>query len=231
MTQPYNYMVKMAMGILLLSLTVVIAMAQKPLTTIEVEQCETFEFSVVNWAGDRYTWDLYTELEWDSVNFAIQKGNVDPAAYFEDGDYGGSTVAVHWLDPGKYFLRVMVWDEKNCTNNLLMFMVNVLEHIPEATITGDSLCYGDPVVFKIVITGKGKWDAIYTYGDGTASINLNGENKVEQAVTLPALPVGTTEVWVKQIIDECNSNVVPSEKGRIIIFPIPTNSKIYPVNK
>jgi len=219
-------------GILLVVLTVATAaMAQKHVTQYEVEQCETFEFSVVDWQGDRYTWDLYTEEQWDTVNFATQKGNVEPAAYFDNGMYQGSTVKIHWLDPGKYFLRIMAWDEKNCTNNLIIFSVNVLEHIPEATITGDSLCYGDPVLFKIVITGKGKWEAIYTYGDGTASLNLYGENEVEQTVKLPPLPVGTTEIWVKQIIDECSNNLKQSEKGRIFIFPIPTNSKIYPVKK
>ena len=225
-------MVYRAPGILLVLLTVATAaMAQKHVNQYEFEQCETFEFSVAGWQGDRYTWDLYSEEQWDTVNFATQKGNVEPAAYFDNGMYEGSSVKVHWLDPGKYILRIMAWDEKNCTNNLIIFSVDVLEHIPEATITGDSLCYGEPVVFKIVITGKGKWEAIYTYGDGTASLNLYGENEVEQTVKLPPLPVGTTEVWVQQIIDECNSNVVPSEKGRILIFPIPTNSKIYPVKK
>jgi len=219
------------LGTILVALTVATVAAQKPVQTIEVEKCETIEFSVVDWPGDRYTWDLYTELQWDSVNFAMQKGNVEPAGYFEKGMYEGSTVTVHWLDPGNYFLRVMVWDEKNCTNNLMVYTVEVLEHIPEAIISGDSLCYGDPVVFKIIITGKGKWEAIYTYGDGIASLNLYGENEVEQTVKLPPLPVGTTEVWVKQIIDECNSNIAPKERGRIVIFPIPTNSKIYPVNK
>jgi len=160
MKQLFYNMIYKALGILLVILTVVTVMAQKPLSHIEVEQCETMEFSVVDWAGDRYTWDLYTELEWDSVNFATQKGNVDPAAYFDNAMYEGSTVTLHWLDPGRYFMRVMVWDEKNCTNNLIVYMVDVLEHIPQATITGDSLCYGDPVIFKIVITGKGKWDAV-----------------------------------------------------------------------
>jgi hypothetical protein len=232
MKQLFYNMVYRALGILLVVLTVATAaMAQKQVNQFEFEQCETFEFSVVDWQGDRYTWDLYTEEQWDTVNFATQKGNVEPAAYFDNGMYQGSTVKIHWLDPGRYILRIMAWDEKSCTNNLIIFSVNVLEHIPEATITGDSLCYGDPVVFKIVITGKGKWEAIYTYGDGTASLNLYGENEIEQTVKLPPLPVGTTEVWVQQIIDECSSNLIPSEKGRIFIFPIPTNSRIYPVNK
>jgi hypothetical protein len=224
-------MIYRTLGILLVVLTVATAMAQKPVTHFEVEQCETLEFSVVDWPGDEYTWDLYTELQWDTVNFAHQKGNVDPAGYFDKGMYRGSTVTVHWLDPGRYFLRVMVWDEVSCTNNLLVFTINVLENKPEATIVGDSLCYGDPVVFKIILTGLGPWDLKYTYGDGTAVLNMNGVSEPEQTVTLPPLPVGTTEVWVQEIIDQCTSNLIQSEKGRIVIFPIPTNSKIYPVKK
>jgi len=216
---------------ILVVLTVATAVAQKPVTHIEVEQCETLEFSVVEWPGDRYTWDLYTELQWDTVNFAKQNGNVSPVPYFDKGMYEGSTVTVHWLEPGNYFLRVMVWDETTCTNNLIVFTVNVLEHIPEAVLTGDSLCYGEPAVFRIVLSGMGPWDLIYTYGDGTAVLNLNGIIDPEQTVKLPPLPVGITEVWVKEIIDQCTSNLMPSEKARIVIYPIPTQSKIYPVNK
>ena len=216
---------------LLTLLTVATAMAQKPVTHIEVDQCESMIFSVEKWPGDRYTWDLYTELEWDTVNFAQQSGNVEPVPYFEDGMYQGYSITVNWLEPGNYFLRVMVWDETTCTNNLLVFKVDVKEHIPQAELTGDSLCYGEPAVFRIVITGIGKWNAVYTYGDGTASLNLNGESEIEQTVTLPPLPVGLTEVWVKEIVDQCNSNIVPSEKARIVIYPIPTQSKIYPVEK
>ena len=212
-------------------LTVATAMAQKPVTHIEVDQCESFEFSVVEWSGDRYTWDLYTELEWDTVNFAQQNGNVPPVPFFDKGMYAGSTVTVNWLEPGRYFLRVMVWDEVSCTNNLLVFSINVIEHIPVATITGSESCYGDPAVFKIVITGVGPWEALYTYGDGTASINLYGEDDIEQTVTLPPLPAGIFDVWVTQIIDQCSSNLISSEKGRVVIFPKPSNSKIYPVNK
>ena len=226
-----SHMIYKALGILPVILTVATVMAQKPVTHIEVDQCESYEFSVVEWPGDRYTWDLYTELEWDTVNFAKQDGNVDRVPYFEKGMYEGSTVTVNWLEPGRYFLRVMVWDETICTNNLLVFLIDVLEHKPEATVEGSEACYGEPVVFKIVLTGMGPWDLKYTYGDGTAVINLNGVMENEQTITLPPLPKGIFDVWVTEIIDQCTENLVPSEKGRIVIFPKPTNSKIYNVDK
>jgi len=212
-------------------LTVATAMAQKPVTHIPVDQCESYVFSVDKWPGDRYTWDLYTELEWDTVNFAQQNGNVTPVPFFEDGNYQGSTVTVNWLEPGRYFLRVMVWDEVSCTNNLLVFSVTVKESIPTATIEGSESCYGDPVVFKIILTGRGPWDLVYTYGDGTAVVNLIGAVEPEQTRTLPALPAGIFDVWVTEIIDQCSSNLISSDKGRVVIFPKPTNSNIYPVEK
>jgi len=110
-------------------------------------------------------------------------------------------------------------------------LITVIEHFPEAKVIGDSLCYDDPVVFKIILTGYGPWDVKYTYGNGNTVVNLNGITEPEQTIKLPPLPVGTTDIWVQEIIDQCSSNIKPSEKGRIVIFPIPTNSKIYPVNK
>jgi hypothetical protein len=87
------------------------------------------------------------------------------------------------------------------------------------------------VVFKIILTGMGPWDLKYTYGDGSTILNMNGVTEPEQTVTLPPLPAGATEVWVQEIIDQCTSNLMPSEKGRIVIFPKPANTKIYPVKK
>lgn len=226
------YIIRWVPGILPVVLTMATAVAQKPVNYIEVDQCESYEFSVVEWPGDRYTWDLYTELEWDTVNFAKQNGNVPPVPFFDKGMYQGSTIKVNWLEPGRYFLRVMVWDEVSCTNNLFVFEINVLEHKPEATVEGNEACYGEPVVFKIILTGMGPWDLKYTYGDGTAVVNLNGVVESEQAVTLPPLPAGIFDVWVTEIIDQCSSNLIPSEKGRVVIFPKPTtNSRIYPVEK
>ena len=219
----------MGLILLMLVMTVATAMAQKKLSHIVIEECETLELSVVDMMGDEYTWDFFKD---STANFAVNDDREDRLLYFSDGDYrDSSTVTVTGLTPGRYFLRVTAWDEQACTNNLIIFLIDVLEHFPEATVIGDSLCYDDPVVFKIVLTGYGPWDVKYTYGNGTTVINLNGITEPEITVKMPPLPVGTTDVWVQEIIDQCSSNIKPSEKGRIVIFPIPTNSKIYPKNK
>lgn len=219
-------------GILLVVLTVATAMAQKPIQHIEVEKCETIEFSVIDWPGDRYTWDLYRD---STVNYAHEKGDVDPVSYFEKGDYEGSSVRVNWLDTGRYFLRVMVWDEINCTNNLILFLIDVTEVIPVAELYGDSTCIGDHSFVRIVLSGTGPWDLVYSYssdanGNTVTSVNFHTVED-EFTIPMPPLPVGLTEVWVDQIITECSENLVPSERGMIWIFPKPSQSKIYPVEK
>lgn len=212
-------------GILLAVLAVASAVAQKPVQHIEVNQCETFEFSVVEWPGDRYTWDLYRD---STVNFAWEKGDVGPVPYFEDGMYEGNTVRVNFLETGRYFLRVMVWDEVACTNNLLVFSINVLESLPEAVFLGDSVCIGDPPLVKIVFTGLGPWNVTYTYGDESNAVNINGIVEEEYTIPVPPLPVGTTDFWVMEVSDDCtvNSYPVPQKVG-VVIFPIPVSSRIY----
>lgn len=229
MKQSILYMVKKKLGIFLVILIVANATAQKTLHPIVIEECETLELSVVDMMGDEYTWDFFED---STANFAVNDDRLDPLLYFDDGDYrDSSSVIVTGLSPGRYFLRVTAWDEQACTNNLIIFFITVIEHFPEATVIGDSLCYDDPVVFKIILTGYGPWDVKYTYGNDNTVVNLNGITEPEQTIKLPPLPVGTTDIWVQEIIDQCSSNIKPSEKGRIVIFPIPTNSKIYPVNK
>jgi hypothetical protein len=201
------------------------AMAQKPVIDMGIiPQCETTIFSVEKWPGDRYTWDIYRD---STTNFAQEKGDVDPVAYFENSMYEGSTVNVNWLDTGRYFVRVMVWDEVQCTNNLMLFKIQVIDVPPLAEITGDSLCIGEPAIVRIVLTGRGPYDLTYTWGDGQVLVNMNGITEEEFTVPLPPLPVGITEFWVTQIIDQCSENLVPSEKGRIVIFPKPSQSRIY----
>jgi len=215
------------LGILLVILTVATASAQR----FQVNQCETIEFSVVDVPGDRYTWALYRD---STVNFAQVDGDVDPVTYFADNGnppkyYEGSTVYVNWLETGTYMLRVIVYDEENCTNNLKMFIIDVLDNPPEATLEVDSVCIGETAIVKIILTGVGPWDITYTYGDGTDVINLNGIVEDEYTVPAPMLPVGKTDFWIMEVSDDCtiNSYVADPTKVGVLIYPKPTSSKIY----
>ncbi len=223
----YHIIVR-TLGILLAVLAVAPAMAQKPVPHFVVDQCDAYEFSVVDMPGDRYTWDLYRD---STVNFAWEKGDVEPVLYFEDAMYEGSTVRVNFLEPGRYFLRVMAWDEVPCTNNLMVFLIDVEEAIPEAELYGDSVCIGDPAVLKLILTGRGPWDVVISYNNGTTIINMNGTTSdPEYTFPLPTLPKETTEFWVSQIIDQCTMNIIAPEdaqKAKVLIYPKPVNSRIF----
>jgi hypothetical protein len=218
-------------GILLAVLAVASAVAQKPVQHIVVSEHDTIEFSVVEWPGDEYTWDIYDD---PTINFALENDRLDPALYFVDGMYRGSTVQVSNLPPGFYFLRVMVWDEVACTNNLIVYSLEVLE-VPLADLYGDEACFGDPTFLRVVLTGVGPWEVIYTDGLEDHSVNLNGqpgEDQYFQVTPLMMEPVDEViiyEYWIKYIKDlgTGGENFQHSDKARIVIYPIPANSKIY----
>jgi len=218
-------------GILLAVLAVASAVAQKPVQHIVVSQHDTIEFSVVEWPGDRYTWDIYNDPD---LNFALENDRFDPALYFVDGMYEGHTVQVTNLPPGFYFLRVMVWDEVACTNNLLVYSLEVLE-VPLVDLYGEEACFGDPTFLRVVLTGVGPWEVIYTDGLEDHSVNLNGQPGVDQyhrvhpQMMEPIDEVIIREYWITYIKDRGTGgeNFQPSDKARILIYPTPANSKIY----
>lgn len=202
------------------------AMAQKPIVHIEVNQCETIEFSVQEMAGDRYVWGIFSDSE---SNFAHDDNLWEPVPYFENGMYEGSTVTVNGLDPGRYFVRIMVWDETNCTNNLLIYMLDILKELPTATVEDAEACIGEPTFVKIVLTGKGPWDVVYTVNDEVFAVNLPGIVDPKHTISLPALPKGEHKLWIMEVTDACsvNSYEVDPPTGRIVIYPKPVSSKIY----
>jgi hypothetical protein len=214
-------------GILLVVLAVASAEAQKPVQHIVVSRHDTIEFSVVEWDGDRYTWAIYDDPD---LNFALDNASLGPTPYFVDGMYEGSSVKITNLDPGLYFIRVMVWDEVNCTNNLLLFSLEI-EDVPEADIYGAEACFGDITYLRIVFTGVGPWDIIYT--DGMENHHVNGISEQEyyheiQTNTLePNDEVIIKEYWISYINDVKIESSEPSDTARIIIYPIPSNSEIY----
>jgi len=218
-------------GILLAVLTVAPAMAQKPVQHIVVSRHDTIEFSVVEWPGDEYTWDIYDD---PGLNFALENERLDPALYFVDGMYRGSTVYVTNLPPGQYYLRVMVWDEVNCTNNLTLFSLEV-EDVPEADLYGNEACFGDPTYLHVVLTGVGPWDITYTDGLERHDVNLDGNPGEDQYILIqtntmePNDEVIIKEYWIDYIHDLGTGGInnEPSDKAKIIIYPIPSNSEIY----
>jgi hypothetical protein len=201
------------------------AVAQKPVQHIVVSQHDTIEFSVVEWPGDRYTWDLYDNPD---LNFALENDRLGPTPYFVNGMYEGNSVQVTNLPPGFYFLRVMVWDEVACTNNLIVYSLEVQE-VPLADLYGEEACFGDPTFLRVVLTGVGPWDVIYTDGLEDHAINLNGQPGEDQYFEIIPRTLETTDYWITKITDTGTGgvNTQPTDKARIVIYPVPSSSKIY----
>lgn len=228
MKQLVYHIIRKIPGILLVLLTVANASAQKPVDNFEVAQCDTLQFEVQQFRADRYTWDLYSD---PNGNFAIEQGDMESAIYFENGMYEGTTVRVVSLPAGSYFLRIMAWDEVECTNNLLVFKIDVIEP-PPPEVFGDSLCVGEVPLVRVVFTGTGPWNFEYTYGDGVNMVNVNGYTE-DPEVTIPItdpLPVGQSTFWIMEVTDACTvksyeTDTAPSTG--IMIYPKPNQSKIY----
>lgn len=227
------HIIRLTLVLIPVMLTVANARAQ-----IVVSQCDTMEFSVVSRPSideSHFVWGIYNSSP-DPVDVLDPATTLDPALYFVNGQYAGRTVQVTGLNPGVYYVRIEVWDEVSCTNNVEMYVLEVIEHELALELTGDSACIGDPVMIKLVFSGTAPYDAQLTYTnvDGTQSIYLNGvtENEIMYPIMDP-LPVGETEFKVMTISDGCIKNyALPDpEKAKIVIYPNPTNSRIYQVDK
>lgn len=218
----------------LLALTSAYAQIQKPVPDVIIYECDVLELSVVDMPGDEYTWDFYKNPD---ANFALEDDRIDPAIIFRDGDYRDeSTVVVHYIEPGRYYLRVLVWDEERCTNNIMLFKVDVLPNPPTLVFESDSVCEDEVAYMKVIFTGKAPYDFVYSYTleDQTVTVNFNGETRDRFAIPLPGLPVGTREYWVMEVTDQCTVHAYPEpypERAKITIFRRPTSQKINVKNK
>lgn len=202
----------------------------KPVPFFEVTQCDTLTLQIEEMPGDEYTWDIYSTGESD---FAISQGDMESAIYFENGDYRDvSKVRVINLPVGEYFVKVMAWDEVQCTNNLMVFRMEVLEP-PPPIVYGDSVCVDEPVNVRVVFTGTGPWDFEYAYSDGVNTVNLIGHTDDPDYTfsILDPLPEGEHSFWIMEVVDGCGIAREFSEDERpgtgIVIYPKPAKQPIY----
>ena len=224
-------------GIFLLVLTMASAMAQNPVQQIVVDQCDTMEFSVTsrpNIPETNFVWAIYNSAS-GTTDILNKTTSLDEAIYFVDGQYEGRKVKVTGLEPGSYYVRIEVWDEISCTNNVEMYTMEVTETIPEVELYGDSTCIGEPTSVKIIFTGVGPYEIAYTYGDAITGnvVNVNGVIVDGPEVVIPILeplPEGDTSFWLISVDDGCKAYEFPEDERPetgIRIYPKPLNSKIY----
>lgn len=233
MNKLVNYIILWGLAILPVLLASVNVLAQgggKAVPRFEVTQCDTLQFEVTEMPGDEYTWDLYED---STGNFAVNQGDMASAVYFENGDYRDvSRVRVIGLPTGSYFLRVMAWDEVACTNNLMIFRMDVIPP-PPPEVFGDSLCIGDVPMVRVIFSGTGPWTFDYGYSDGVNTVNINGEYSEERDILIPVLDplgVGESSFWIMEVTDACDVisyEVDERPRTGIVIYPKPNQSRIY----
>lgn len=225
-----NHIIRITLGIFLVALTVASASAQ-----IVIDECDTMEFSVVSRPAipeTHFVWGIYNSSD-DPVDVLDPTTTLDPALYFVDGQYAGRTVKVTGLEPGKYYVRIHVWDEINCTDNIEMYVLEVEEKLIDMELVADSVCIGDPTTIRIVFSGVGPYDIVATYGDFNTGTTINLNGVVGPDVTIPItdpLPEGETTFWVMSVTDDCKVHSWEESEAPstgILIYPIPSHSKIY----
>jgi hypothetical protein len=229
-----KHIIHFSLVVLLVVLAVANATAQ-----IVIQECDTMTFSVTSRPDipeANYVWGIY-EASPSPTDILDPAGTLDPALYFVDGMYAsgeGKTVKVTNLPPGHYYVRIHVWDEVNCTDNIEMHLMEVTESTLDMEVYADSVCIGEPTNVYIRFTGIGPYTVTYTIGDAvTPSVfNLNGE-VVGPEITIPVmeiLPEGETTFWVIRVEDGCKAYEYPEEERPstgIVIFPKPAQQPIY----
>lgn len=219
-------MIRLALAILLVVLTVAYATAQMR----TVYQGETIELSVIQEQGDTYTWGIYND---PSVNFATVDGNALPdEAEFVAGNTG-ATVSVRWLKAGIYFYRVLAVDEEGCTNNLKVGMLEVLESLPTAglAIYPGEICISDPAIITITLTGNPGWSFVLEAvgEDGVIERTEHTLDEADNPYEITVSPYQTTTYRVIKLKDRYGENLEVSDAIQLTVHPVPVNSRIYQV--
>nr|WP_319270998.1 hypothetical protein [uncultured Draconibacterium sp.] len=236
MVQLKKHIIHFTLAILLAVLAVANAAAQTP---IVVEECDTMTFTVDSREyihETRFVWGIYNASD-DPVDVLDPNTTLDPALYFVDGMYAsgvGKTVKVSQLPVGRYYVRIHVWDEEDCTDNVEMYVMEVIESTLEMEISADSVCIGEPTNVYIRFTGRGPYEVQYTIGDQVTPSVVNVMGDVDDPelvipVTDP-LPVGETTFWIIRVEDNCKAyeyDVDERPGTGILIYPKPSQSQIY----
>lgn len=199
-------------------------------------QGQTTELAIEPKPGDTYTWDLYRD---STINFATVDGTAvaEGLASFVDGINTGPTVQVTWLEPGIYFYKVTAVDIAGCTNNLEIGRIEILPAIPtaELDLNPNEICIEDPTILIVTLTGYEPWSFTIQAEDLNGNVTdlleynniLNDENPYEIILS----PSQTTIYRVIEVKDKFGQNLDPSETITLTVHPLPTNSRIYQIDK
>ena len=216
-----NWLKHINLRLLLVVIPVLMAVASST-AQITVSTGQTSPLSVDPVAGDTYTWELYDTVT--GVNFAVDQGNC-PAneAFFAGGLQTGPVVNVTWLTPGVFFFKVTA-TRANCTMNLKVGKVIVLENLPTASIAQPSpVCTGDTAQLSITLSGEGPWSIVLFDGAN----NVSYTNISSSPYLVPVNPLTNTIYQITEVTDANGTNSTPSQAVELMIKPRPVSSHIY----
>ena len=191
-----------------------------------VYQFETTTLQVEQEPGDTYTWEFYRD---STVNFATTPGDATSAEISFPGGNTGASIDVNWLDYGVFFYKVTSVNATSCTNNLKIGRIEILQGLPTATLSADSICTGDIGVLNVKLTGLAPWSITYT--NGTSTETINDINDSAYQITIDPGPKTTTEYWITEVTDSRTTNTEESEHIILEVHPKPNSSRIYQHNK
>ena len=205
---------------LVVLLPLLMAMAPAMAQTV-VYVGDTTPLSVVQVPGDTYQWELYNN---GSVNFATTPGNCPVTSALFTGTSSGANVNVKWLKPGTYFFKIVARNSTNCTNNLKMGIVTVLNALPTATISPPAaICIGESASLAVTLTGTGPWEVTFT--DGAISWTVTAITTTPYL--LQVSPKATTNYSITKVKDLNGTNSTGNVPVMLQVNPKPASSKIY----
>jgi hypothetical protein len=184
---------------------------------------QTSTLSVVVVPGETYEWELYNDVT--SLNLAVGSGNCPLTdAFFVGNVNTGPNVQVTWLIPGTYYWKITA--TTSCTRNLAFGEMTVLYDLPTAIIQPPGpICVGDSAHLTVTLTGTAPWSITLT--DGTSSWVFNNITSSPFVLTVPVIPLVTTNYWISEVTDAHGTNTTPSPQVVQVVNPKPITSPIY----
>lgn len=181
--------------------------------------------------GSTYKWEIYCD---STVDFAKTPGNCNNnEAGFVGGINNQASVQAIFNKPGRYIVKIEVWDPVMCTNNLEIMLLEVKESLPtaELSIIPEEICISEPSVLTVTLTGKPLWgfviEAYDKDGKLTDRLEFNNIDTGQNPFDIVVSPIETTWYRVVKVTDLYGVQNNPSEAVKLTVHPLPANSKIY----
>lgn len=215
----FKNIVRLLAVALMLLLTGASASAQS--VTVYAGQTFTFEVDVQFAEEENITYEIYDDFA--GINLAVVPGNCPVTSAFFPAGNTGSSVAITWLVPGMYIVKIEAVND--CpTNNMKFYLVEVLPAQPFAVLDDPSpICKGDDATLVINLTGDAPW-SIDVF-DGTSTITY--DNIMASPYILTLTPTATTTYTVTSVTDINGTNNNPSNSVTVTVNPKPGSSRIY----